>query len=140
VKHNLCLVMTTVVVVAAGCKDARETYRDPPAWMYSTATYQVKASDAVVSVPGATVDRSDFFLEAGVRPLLGRFFVKEDRSQTASGVVVLSHDFWKVHFNASPAIIGTTIEVDNRSSIILGIAPPGFDFPKGTAIWVPKRD
>jgi hypothetical protein len=129
-----------IVAVAAGCRDTPKTYPEPPASMYSTGTYRVKAGSAVVSVMGTTVVRSDFFLTAGVQPLLGRFFVEGDRATVSTGVVVLSHHFWKTHFNGSTAVVGSTIEVEDRSCVVVGIAPPDFDFPKGTALWIPRRD
>lgn len=74
-----------------------------------------------------------------VRPLLGRDLRHEDNDPDAARVVVVSHDFWTSRLGADPDAIGSTIELDERSWEIVGVAPPGFEYPAGTMIWQPYR-
>lgn len=78
----------------------------------------------------------------GVRPEAGRFFSSEERDdvQNAHAVVVISHQYWKSHYGASPSAIGGTLRVNRTPLTIIGVAPEGFH---GTAagldydFWVP---
>jgi predicted permease len=44
-------------------------------------------------------------------------------------VVVLSHGFWKRRFGADPTIVGRTYRIDGRPTTIIGVMPPGADYP-----------
>jgi predicted permease len=48
-----------------------------------------------------------------------------------SPVAVLSHDYWKTRFDASPAMLNDTITVNGRPLTIVGVAPRGF---RGTTL------
>jgi predicted permease len=72
----------------------------------------------------------------GVTPALGRMYTAEEAS-TREPIVVISHALWRERFNADAEIIGRSIRLQGRAYKILGVAPPGFDAPSQTAIWVP---
>ncbi len=64
----------------------------------------------------------------GVQPIIGRNFTPEECKWGAPPAIILSHRFWTRRFNANPAVIGTSIRLNNRPSTIVGIAPEAFDF------------
>lgn len=72
----------------------------------------------------------DFFNTLGVRPHLGRLFAASDDAPGAMDVVVVSHAFWTRRFNRQPDVIGQTIRLDDVPCTIVGVAPPGFTFPR----------
>ena len=78
---------------------------------------------------GALVS-GDFFATLGAAPHLGRLFATADEQPGAPPVVVLAHGFWTRRFGANPAIIGQTIRLDDVSCAVVGIAPPGLQFPR----------
>jgi putative ABC transport system permease protein len=70
------------------------------------------------------------FLEAlRVRPLLGRTIQAEDTRPNAAPVVLLGHDLWKSRFGGDPSVVGRSIRVGTSDHTIIGVAPPGFQFP-----------
>jgi putative ABC transport system permease protein len=75
----------------------------------------------------ATVSTSLFGL-LGVRPSLGREFA-EGEDAAGHHVAVLSDGFWRRRFNADPAIIGHSLNLNGRTYTITGIMPAGFQFP-----------
>ena len=77
------------------------------------------------------------FQTLGVRPVLGRTFSKEEDAPNAEPVVVLSHAFWMERFGGSDKAVGGRLTLDGKPHQILGVMPPGFDFPKGVQLWVP---
>jgi putative ABC transport system permease protein len=80
---------------------------------------------------------ADFFSVLGVQATLGRLFHAEDEIPGQHRRTVLSHVLWQRRFGGDVSIIGRTIDIDGRPFEIIGVAPPGFDFPMGSAIWAP---
>jgi len=87
-------------------------------------------------LPGFRVS-SDFFDAVGIRPALGRGFVRDDETLGRHHVVVIGDALWKRRFDADPGIIGRTIIVDGEPHQVVGVAPPRFLFPDGSQIWAP---
>jgi len=76
-----------------------------------------------------TLDVSEeVFLLLGINPALGRAFVAEEGRQ-GSKVVVMSHELWQRRFQGDPNLIGKTIILDDQARTIIGVMPPGFQFP-----------
>jgi hypothetical protein len=73
---------------------------------------------------------ASFFRLFGVRPLHGRVFRKEEDVPGANRVVVLSYALWQRRFGGDPTIIGQTIRLDRNPTLVIGIMPRAFDFPK----------
>jgi putative ABC transport system permease protein len=71
---------------------------------------------------------SEIFPVLGVLPARGRVYTRENDNIDAR-VVVLTDYAWKTLFNADPDIVGKQISLSWRSYTVLGIMPPGFQFP-----------
>ncbi len=75
---------------------------------------------------GFTVS-GNYFDVLGVKPALGRAFrPEEDQTPDSHPVVVLSNSCWKNRFGSDPSIVGRTVSLNNRTFIIIGVAPEGF--------------
>ncbi len=115
-----------------------DVFTDVAAWAY--VTMNVAAADRPVRVFGQMVS-ADFFRTMGVAMSQGRGFLPaEDEGRGAHPVAVLSHNGWRLHFGADPAIVGTRIRVNGQSVEIIGIASPDFDgaVPMAPpALWMP---
>ena len=71
---------------------------------------------------------SDIFPVLGVAPARGRVYTREDDNVDAR-VVVLTDYAWKTYFNSDPEIVGKQVSLSWRSYTVLGVMPPGFQFP-----------
>ena len=80
---------------------------------------------------------SDFFAVLDAVPALGRTFVREEETIGNDKRVVLSDGLWKRRFGADPAVVGKPIRVDGGERIVVGVMPPGFDFPMKAEMWAP---
>jgi putative ABC transport system permease protein len=88
-------------------------------------------------VPGAEVTPSLFRL-IGVAPSLGRGLTAEESRPDAPAVVVLSDKLWRRRFAADPGALGKTVRINGVARQVVGVMPPGFEFPRPqTEIWVP---
>jgi putative ABC transport system permease protein len=79
---------------------------------------------------------SNFFSLPGAQPVLGRGFAPgEDVDGTGWGlpgrnaVAVIGYGLWQQLFGGDRKVLGSTIRVDGNPLTIVGVAPPGFDYP-----------
>ena len=86
-------------------------------------------SAAVVSI--------NFLQVIGVAPRLGRGFTAEEERPGSDRVVILSHALWQRRFGGDPGILNKTISLSGASNTVVGIMPPGFQFPENTDMWRP---
>jgi predicted permease len=103
---------------------------------YSTVTVTWTGVERPEQFDAARVS-SSFFQVMGSRPMLGRYLAPEDEGPNAPAVAVLSYAFWRNRLGSDPRILGKSIALDRLSYTIAGVMPQGFDFPRGTQIWLP---
>jgi len=94
--------------------------------------------------------QGNFLATLEVKPLLGRGITDSDDSPAANPVAVISYDVWRRQFGQNPDIIGHRVKIGRTQRQIVGVMPPGFNYPHasdfpghgemsagGTGIWVP---
>ncbi|HKV26847.1 MAG TPA: ABC transporter permease [Candidatus Acidoferrales bacterium] len=88
-------------------------------------------------VPGAMVS-GNFFAALGSKPLLGRVLRKEDDQPGGDNrVTVLSYAFWQRRYGGQRTIVGRTVQVNTQDFVVIGVMPPGFNFPEQAEMWCP---
>ncbi len=81
----------------------------------------------------------NYFSVLGVRPVLGRMFLSDERAERDL-VAVIGYSFWKEYFHGDPGVVGKTLRANKRELKIVGVAGPNFGGAwRGLAfdIWVP---
>ena len=77
----------------------------------------------------------------GARPLLGRTFTADEEEPGRERVVLLGHALWRRAFAGDPAVLGREVRLDGAPHTVVGVMPPGFDFPpfwaRGAEMWAP---
>ncbi|MCP5071506.1 MAG: FtsX-like permease family protein, partial [bacterium] len=105
---------------------------------YRHVDFSFKGTGDPRTVPGvrATAELFDV-LRATARA--GRTFVADEAKWGADRVVVLSDGFWKRSLGSQPDIVGNVIELDALPFTVVGIMPPGFEFPtsEDVELWTP---
>jgi predicted permease len=76
----------------------------------------------------------------GLSPVLGRDLGPGDVGPDAPREAVIGHDFWMERYGGRRDVVGSTLEISERSYEIVGVAPAGFDFPSGARVWVGDRN
>lgn len=81
---------------------------------------------------------ADLFPLLGIEPLLGRHFREDEAARPGlETVVMLTHGLWQRRYGADPAIVGTSIVVNDRPRVVVGVLPPGVRFPERDEIYTP---
>ncbi|HEV2841588.1 MAG TPA: ABC transporter permease [Chthoniobacterales bacterium] len=79
----------------------------------------------------------DLFKIIGVSPVLGRDFTAEDNKAGAPKTAILGDRIWRRDFNADPNIVGQSVTINSKAATIIGVMPPGFEFPFSEELWTP---
>lgn len=101
-------------------------------------TPQIVLTDGVndpVRVPTVETSRN-LFRVLGIAPRIGPSFTG-DTALTVNGNLeaVISDRLWRSRFNGDRAIVGKAVRLNGTDHVVVGVMPPGFDFPNGTDIW-----
>ncbi|MGH2898803.1 MAG: ABC transporter permease, partial [Solirubrobacteraceae bacterium] len=76
----------------------------------------------------------------GVRPVVGRFFSRdEDSPPTGQHVAVVSERFWRTELGGDVSAIGRRITISGTAYTVVGVAPRGFTGVerRATDVWIP---
>jgi len=86
----------------------------------------------------------NYFDSLNIQPYLGRFIhASDEHGKNSVPFVVLSYAFWHSRFNADPAAVGRTVQINKHPYTIAGVAPADF---RGTELffapdlWAPIVD
>jgi predicted permease len=86
----------------------------------------------------------NFFSLLGTEPVLGRTFAAgEDVDGNGWGpggrnaVAVISYGLWQSLYGGDRKALGDTIRIDGIPLTVIGVAPPGFNYPDQAVIWKP---
>jgi len=104
---------------------------------YHVSNFTVTGLGPSRHVPGAVVS-ANLFSTLGVEPSLGRAF-REDEEDTGANVVVISEEFRQRYLGSAADPVGRALAVNGRSFTIVGVTPPGFNFPvtsPPTELWL----
>ncbi|MFY9609204.1 MAG: ABC transporter permease [Blastocatellia bacterium] len=144
-----------LVVISQTSKQGVETgvsYPDFTAWkelntvfdqMTASRTFSVNLTDnnspgsgppEVVS--GSDVSRELFSMLDG-RALVGRVFSAEDFSSQTDKPILLSDRLWQRRFGGDPGVIGRRVLLNDSEFTVIGVMPPAFQYPFGSAFWAP---
>jgi predicted permease len=122
----------------AAYRDRSTSLRALAAWapVHATLGGGTAASSPQDVVP--IVITCNFFAVYNTPPIAGRLF-REDECAAPGGspVVVIGEDLWRARYAASPTIVGTTIELNDRPFTIVGVMPANYDGQLRGPIWIP---
>src|SRR5215469_589115 len=120
-------------------------WRDHNTVFEETAAYSLinASNDIVLGGPFSTERErystvtNSFFTILGVHPAVGRGFSAPDEIPGGEKVFLISDGVWRGVFGGDPHALFKTYLLDGENYALIGVMPPGFDFPKGCGIWVP---
>jgi putative ABC transport system permease protein len=78
----------------------------------------------------------DFFRVLGVSPALGRALEPGDDRPGTANALVLSHGLWQRRYGGARDVVGHLLTIDGKPFSIVGVAPPGLDYPRGAEAWM----
>ena len=76
-----------------------------------------------------------FFDVLGTAPVLGRALQPADDVAGAPRALVISHGVWHRRYGAAADAIGRRLFINQQPFLVVGVMPPGLDYPRGTEAW-----
>ena len=107
-------------------------FEDAAAWWYPQLTLTETGHDPLRV--NAIEASANFFSVLGVQPVVGQGFPK-DPFFSRENVAVISHRLWRERFASDPSIVGKAIALNGPLFTIVGVMPPGFQYPNDTDVW-----
>jgi predicted permease len=80
---------------------------------------------------------SNFFSMLGTQPVIGRAFLPGEDTPGRDRVTVIGYGLWQQFFGGESKVLGSIIRANGTDFTIVGVAPPGFDYPGNAALWAP---
>ena len=108
--------------------DKPSTIEHIAAWSQRLVTLSGAGESERIRVTAAT---ASVFPALGAQPLLGAFFEPKDE---AALVVVLSERLWRQRFEADPAVLGQSIQLDGEPYTVVGVLPDRLSYPDRQAL------
>jgi len=120
---------------------ARDTHSFSSMGAYQQTSYELSGTGDPSQVSASRLN-AGVFAALGVSPLMGRVFTatEEDSRQQ---VAVISYQTWRSRFHGNPQVLGSTIQLDRRPYVVIGVMPREFEFPlvsgqlNRSELWVP---
>jgi putative ABC transport system permease protein len=85
----------------------------------------------------ATYISANGFSLIGTQPEIGRGFSAEDDRPGAPAVMLLSYTVWQSRYAGDRSVVGRTIRANSEPATIVGVMPPGMQFPFTSEVWLP---
>jgi putative ABC transport system permease protein len=110
------------------------TFASLAAYDYGIAS--VSGGSEPARVNASAVSR-DFFRTLGVQAFRGRLFAEDERPRGAPAIIV-SYGFWQRYLGGVADFSKYHLDLEGGSYPVVGVMPPGFDFPAGVAVWIAR--
>jgi putative ABC transport system permease protein len=81
----------------------------------------------------------DFFKVIGTEPSIGRTFSVDEAQVGGAPVVVVSHGYWMRSLGSSASLSTLHLRIEGRDYSVVGVMPPGFQFPAKVDLWTPAE-
>ena len=94
---------------------------------YYRSQYNVAGTGRPESIP-TTISTHNILRVLGLHPVLGSSW-PASHDFTRQYTVMVSHGLWRRRFGSDPDIVGKKIRLDVADYEVVGVAPPGADFP-----------
>jgi putative ABC transport system permease protein len=116
-------------------------YRDQNQSFTALGAFTARTSEESVS-RGQTTERvdslivsADFFQALDVKMVRGRAFTPDDAKANATPTVVISHAYWRQHYDAIDDLSGITLTINGTAHALIGVTPADFHFVSEPKIW-----
>jgi predicted permease len=120
--------------------------RDSHSWAsldgWTTGGVNLAGETQPVRLTSASVS-GGLLTSLGVTPVVGRVFGPSEDVPGSATFADISYGVWQSVFGRDPNIVGRETLLNGRKCTILGVMPPGFEFPPGEVdppqIWTPLQ-
>jgi putative ABC transport system permease protein len=103
---------------------------------YVDGAFNLQTGDSPQRLQGLNVT-ANYFDVLGIKPQLGRTFLRGEDEAGSERVVVLSDALWRNNFGADPSIVNRTIPLNGQKYTVIGVMPPSLSALSRLQLWAP---
>ena len=112
-----------------------EHFRDNTPAFTDLAAMQGSSTDLAVRLAGSQEPAQmrngefvsgNYFRTFGIGPWTGRVLNETDDRAGATPVAVMSYHTWQEKYGSNASVVGSTIQINSKPFVVVGITPPGF--------------
>jgi ABC-type antimicrobial peptide transport system permease subunit len=81
----------------------------------------------------------DFFSVMGVEPVVGRLFAPEEQQFGSTPAALVSYSYWQSRLHGARDLGSLKLTISNKPAVVVGVLPPGFNFPDGSQVWTARE-
>ncbi|MCA1630964.1 MAG: ABC transporter permease, partial [Acidobacteria bacterium] len=81
----------------------------------------------------------DFFSVMAVEPVVGRLFAPEEQQFGSIPAALVSYSYWQSRLQGARDLGSLKLMVSNKPAVVVGVLPPGFNFPDGSQVWTARE-
>ncbi|MGH9842035.1 MAG: ADOP family duplicated permease [Blastocatellia bacterium] len=126
---------------------AEANFADVQARNQSFAALAFASNSFPLAVTGAneaararvSVVSGKFFDVMGVQPRAGRGFLPEEEKYGGPVAVVVSYGYWQRMLGGRADFSAVKLNVDGANCNVVGVMPPGFDYPSECELWMTRN-
>ncbi len=82
---------------------------------------------------------ADFFRVMGIHPIRGREFALPEQKFGAAPAALVSYNYWQQVLGGAQDLSTLKLRISGKAASVVGVLPPGFHFPSGSDVWVPRE-
>jgi putative ABC transport system permease protein len=102
------------------------------------STYEVSISGGSQPTRATVSPVTPEFMQVfGVQPFLGRDFSARDDHQGAAPTALVSYGYWSQFLGSTKDLEHAALKIEGSWYSVIGVMPPGFEFPQDVSVWVP---
>src|SRR5258708_32836207 len=106
---------------------------------YSDWSFNLTGAGEPERISSAIVSPA-FFSALGIKPIRGRVFLSGEDERGKDLVAVISESLWQRRFNSDPNIVGRSLNLDDKTFIVVGVIARGAQtplLPDEIELWAP---
>jgi predicted permease len=107
---------------------------------YRNAQHNLVAAETAPEPVAVAEITASAFAITNTPPLLGRYLLPSDESESASPVLVIGYQAWQLRFAGDRDVVGRTVTLGGVPRTVVGVMPDGFEFPTVHQFWIPLRE
>lgn len=124
-----------------GGRAAFQAWRDGSPYLSDAAGFAPNEMNLTLAHDSVRIHMAEttanFFSMLGTEPEFGRGFASDEEVPGRDAEVIIGYGLWQQSFGGDHNALGSTIRLNGVPFTVIGIAPPGFDYPQKAAIWTP---
>src|SRR6202790_373136 len=105
--------------------------------------FSVRRGNALGKLLQGEFVSGNYFSTLGLGAFSGRPLSESDDTPSSAPATVVSYRAWQTEFAADPSLVGSTISIETKPFMVVGVAPPGFFGDRVTDVppdfWMPLQ-